>query len=637
MIRILFISLLAACLLLPCPSLSAQTNLSGVINTYQEVTAFSLANNRMTLANAPAFASGEEVLIIQMQGATISQSNNSSYGDVTSIGGAGRYELATICEVNGNDIIFDSVLVHANEYNALDGGIQIVSVPRYNQATVTAPLTAAPWDGLIGGVLILRVDGTLRLDAPINLDGLGFRGGGYQNAGSNCNGFFPQAGYSYANSLDGGQKGEGIVDATLLFGSYGKGKLANGGGGGNNHNAGGGGGSNGGIGGNGGENQTSGFGRCRGPHPGVGGQSLGIYPDRLFLGGGGGSGHGNNNLGTGGGAGGGLAILIAGTLQAGNSNLLSAQGIDGANGFSDGAGGGGGGGTFLLSVGNYLGNLSIQANGGDGGSINNENLNFCMGPGAGGGGGVIRSATALPGTVATSLAAGSPGTSFNYSSNCNPSNVNNGARAGGLGLAQSNGTVPRSSQDFSCQPLPVVWGDFRVEGVQGQVELHWQTLSEVGNASFHIERSREGSSFREVGSVAGSLYAQQLQTYQWKDPAPLGGRWYYRIRQVDLDGDFSYSPLLSIQLPEQVRLLMFPNPLQNGQDLKLNGYLPQDGPLHIQLFNGLGGLVYQQLERERSAGLFEKNIQLPQLSPGHYLLKARLSEQQFIFRLIILN
>ena len=126
------------------------------------------------------------------------------------------------------------------------GNVQLIKVPAYNDADVTATLKAQEWNGSTGGVLVLFVADTLYLHANIDVSGTGFRGGSISNnpdggcGNNNINGYYynvNQGGNSWL--VGGAEKGEGIATLNALK-RGGKGKLANGGGGGNKHNTGGG-------------------------------------------------------------------------------------------------------------------------------------------------------------------------------------------------------------------------------------------------------------------------------------------------------------------------------------------------------------------------------------------------------------
>lgn len=370
----------------------AQTNISGIINKYAGVTGIDFCNNQMSIDNTTGFFAGQKVLIIQMKGASLVSSNTALCGDISNYNGCGNYEINEIKNITGNTVEFKFAIIR--DYDA-GGSVQLVSLEEYAHAVVSAPLTAAAWNGTTGGVLILKAD-ILTLNSYITTSGKGFRGAKYENdnAGQACvnNGTGGATDYFCSTVYCGAPKGEGIGS---IGSNYGRGKNGNGGGGGNDHNTGGGGGSNYGAAGTGGTRSNTGNFSCPGPAPGIGGAGLSYSAalNKVFMGGGGGAGDGNNNEATGGANGGGIIILLANTLNCNNQKIF-------ANGLnvdtlarSDGAGGGGGAGAVLLAVDNYTGSLQVNTIGGNGGILDNGGSSgsnaFCMGPGGGGGGGVL--------------------------------------------------------------------------------------------------------------------------------------------------------------------------------------------------------------------------------------------------------
>ncbi|MEO1714381.1 MAG: hypothetical protein AAFU60_13700, partial [Bacteroidota bacterium] len=251
--------------------LPAQTSLSGIINQYTSVSAYDSCLSVLTVADASSFTTGDQVLIIQMQGATINESDASSFGSITDLGSAGLFERALIAEVTNNEIFLENRLVNLYNYS---GGVQLVSFPRYDNATIDGEITGQAWDGNTGGVIALQVNGQLTMNANINANGLGFRGGQVNILNSNCQWFLNEDNYFYSSTnWRGAAKGEGI--APIIPGKEaGRGAQANGGGGGNDHNSGGGGGSNVSIGGLGGEQTPTSTFQCQGEFPGRGGRAL---------------------------------------------------------------------------------------------------------------------------------------------------------------------------------------------------------------------------------------------------------------------------------------------------------------------------------------------------------------------------
>lgn len=399
-------------------------NISGIINQYAAVSAISTINCHATLTvdSAQAFSTGDSVLIIQMKGALIDSSNGASFGTILSLQDCGNYEIASVQAVSGNTITLNESLTRTY---TVSGKVQLVKVPAYPNATISAPLTCTPWNGNKGGILALTVSNTLTFNSDINLDGKGFRGGTISN---NPNGGCPANNTGYAfdlflpanqwNNGGGAEKGESIVNlGSFLMG--GRGPLASGGGGGNKHNTGGGGGGNFSSGGKGGNEMV---GCAQNASGGIGGFALNYVPvqNKLFAGGGGGCGDINNAVGSTGTAGGGILVLHAQTI-AGNGHTIFSRGLDQtvqATGIGDGAGGAGAGGTVLINHSNITGNLSIQVNGGHGGDQGPGSTYGCFGPGGGGGSGIVLSQSALPPSVSISNNPGTHGLILNTSLPC---------------------------------------------------------------------------------------------------------------------------------------------------------------------------------------------------------------------------
>lgn len=402
---------------------------------------------------------GDILFLYQAQGASMKYETDthqplqdSSYGSLLSLGGAGWYEWVTITKVDieGNHLFFDTScggLKHP--YQALK--TQVLLVPQYNRLTVNAnaSITAPPWDGTRGGIVAIKANTILLASgAKINVSGLGFRGGVVHAAPGDTKGANMSL-YVSSDPNAGGEKGEGVVgDASqydAFLGRYGRGAPANGGGGGDGHRAGGGGGSNGNRGtlwtgqgtmssayapawkwdpayianfnrltdsaggGRGGYSSSS---ACvnpltTGPNQaawgsdfrrevgGLGGHPLptSVGSERLFFGGGGGAGDGDSKAGSGG-AGGGIVFLMAqqingiGSIEANGSPGQAAQPVS-TEGAADGPGGGGGGGTIFIMA-DQLRNLALSAQGGEGGAHQTQaSSSEANGGGGGGSGGRI--------------------------------------------------------------------------------------------------------------------------------------------------------------------------------------------------------------------------------------------------------
>lgn len=111
-------------------------------------------------------------------------------------------------------------------------------------------------------------------------------------------------------------------------------------------------------------------------------------------------------------------------------------------------------------------------------------------------------------------------------------------------------------------PLPVNWLYFTATPEQKIVELNWATASETNNDRFDIERSNDGAFFTYLSSVKayGNGNSVQEQQYKTPDNSPLSGVSYYRLKQVDKNGGFTYSVLAQVDFEKHSFVEVFPNP-----------------------------------------------------------------------------
>jgi Secretion system C-terminal sorting domain len=607
-----------ALVVVPAMQASAQTNISGVINSYAKVTEVISAKACMRVSPISALQVFATVMIVQAKGADINTTNNSGFGTVTAYNGAGDYELNYVCGIRGDSVFF----VHdfTKTYSAASK-LQLVNVPVYDQALVTDTLKPGPWNNAegTGGVLALIANDVLTLNAPIYADTSGFSGGSFKllnGAYTLCN-IVNNTNYSYNTYTTNEQaafKGQGIAEPLSNSYSGGRGPMASGGGGGNDHNNGGGGGSNLAAGGNGGENtSTTG---CRNKAPGLGGKALNSSSGtKLFFGGGGGAGHANGvTQSWGGGNGGGIVYIKANEIK-GNGYSISANGGVGSPGAGDGAGGGGAGGTIIMEVAAYTGSLTIAAKGGKGGDTDNGSAtNRCYGSGGGGSGGVIYFSGTTP-AVTTQVTGGNNGVSFNsFPVSCDGST---NATTGATGLVSAGYTVVKASLPAgycSVIALPVSIVSFTASPEGNAVQIKATIVHAETARRFIIQRSTDGILWTGIHTIYGttaSTYALQFSDTGKRRPTV-----YYRLK-VELPGGMEkFSSVVVLRRPfQQTIFSIYPNPAKDRIEIRSHF----TGQTHIELVNTQGQRILHHSFTLSGNRLL---LFLPSLQPGLYYLRV---------------
>ena len=643
-------------------------------------------------------ATGDLVLIIQMQGVDLNTTNTSNYGSGTATGSgylgtnrfAGNYEYNTVASVAGSTINFSYSL--AKNYYTQSGTrtYQVIRIPRYYNLTITGSgsVICPAWNGNTGGVVVLDAANVMTLNGTVSSTALGFRGGGAKNftgataGNTNGTGILTNTDYRFnsavttAANLTGGSKGEGIAGVPMYVlpngatttittnievvnGSMGRGAPGNAGGGGtdgspigagseNQYNTGGGGGANAGNGGKGGSGWHGGSGNSTTyPNGGFGGTAFSQRSVAIFImGGGGGAGTANNSTGTNeyqssGGAGGGIILLRAASYA--GTGILSANGGDapgvvgvGGTTNTDAAGGGGGGGSIIaitrtnVTVG--LTGVTANANGGKGGDMTNY---YDHGPGGGGGGGFI----VTNGSFASANVNGGTNGLTRSTSAAGPVNNLFGSSSGSVGQVLTLASAPfmRNSNNGSspCGTLPVTLLSFTGVLAQQDIQLKWTVASAINFSEFEIEHSLDGISFSKIGVVP---YVQTISEYAFTHTGWNSSLNFYRLKMIDNNSSFRYSPILAIRVPlssTAILPMVYPQPVTSRATLRV--YAKQNQSLNIRIFNAEGSLV-KNIGGKASKGInFISLNELNNLSPGIYFLRSLLDDQPFTLKMVIGN
>ncbi|HET6995187.1 MAG TPA: choice-of-anchor tandem repeat GloVer-containing protein, partial [Chitinophagaceae bacterium] len=161
--------------------------------------------------------------------------------------------------------------------------------------------------------------------------------------------------------------------------------------------------------------------------------------------------------------------------------------------------------------------------------------------------------------------------------------------------------------------LPVDLVFFKADKKEQTVLLAWKTAQEQKSDRFEIERSADGNSFHLIGTVAASGNTSMVTSYSFTDHQPLDGINYYRLKQIDIDGLFAYSKIVSADFGKAGKLTVFPNPASD----RLHVRWPQDGNFTlIRIINSTGQVVLQKNATSSTA-----ELNLEGLTKGWYTLQ----------------
>jgi hypothetical protein len=143
-------------------------------------------------------------------------------------------------------------------------------------------------------------------------------------------------------------------------------------------------------------------------------------------------------------------------------------------------------------------------------------------------------------------------TAFDFTSNNNHGTLNSFT-----GLVSGTASNFITGQSLAPAPLPVILSRFTAFRQDNQVLLQWQTDQEENSRDFTIERSVDGTLFTAIGTVAAAGTSNKPRQYAFTDPAPAKNANYYRLKQTDLDGAFTISPVKRVVFSITGRLIWY--------------------------------------------------------------------------------
>jgi hypothetical protein len=186
----------------------------------------------------------------------------------------------------------------------------------------------------------------------------------------------------------------------------------------------------------------------------------------------------------------------------------------------------------------------------------------------------------------------------------------------------SGGTT---SIDYGNAPLPVELSSFTSNIITRDVKLNWTTASENNNAGFEILRSaqNDNGSWTKVGYVTGNGTKTTPTNYSFEDKNLNTGKYNYRLKQIDYNGNFEYFNLageVEIGVPKKFDISQnYPNPF--NPTAKIDFDLPFDSKVSMKLYDISGREVMTLVNEQKSAGYYTVQMNGNNLSSGMYFYR----------------
>jgi len=164
--------------------------------------------------------------------------------------------------------------------------------------------------------------------------------------------------------------------------------------------------------------------------------------------------------------------------------------------------------------------------------------------------------------------------------------------AGGLADGHSEAAKLVIDPRDCSTTLPVELIAFRAECGSGEATITWATATELNNDHFTIERSPDGITFQDIGTVEGAGNSSTTTAYAFADAEPFADITYYRLRQTDIDGTTEHSDVIAIHCMGNAshELLVYPNPTTDVLNIQIT---ENDEPLGLTILSAQGAVVHR--------------------------------------------
>ncbi len=195
--------------------------------------------------------------------------------------------------------------------------------------------------------------------------------------------------------------------------------------------------------------------------------------------------------------------------------------------------------------------------------------------------------------------------------------------------------------------LPVELITFQAFTANNKIELKWETATEVNNYGFEIERAEDSNqiNWEKIGFVEGNGNSNSPKQYTFVDNSVLSGKYFYRLKQIDIDGSFEYSNIIEIDLSMVTEFNLaqnYPNPFNPNTIIKYS--IPQLETLHansqqvqLKIYDILGREIATLVNEKQSPGNYEVTFDAVGLPTGIYFYKLTAGSFTDVKKMILMK
>ncbi len=188
---------------------------------------------------------------------------------------------------------------------------------------------------------------------------------------------------------------------------------------------------------------------------------------------------------------------------------------------------------------------------------------------------------------------------------------------GGIVNIGAYGNTSEASKSNSGLPVELV--SFTADFFENKIKLHWETATEVNNYGFNVEKKSETGNWTKVAFVEGNGNSNSPKHYTFTDYLVTSGKFFYRLKQLDINGTFKYSDVITVNLSIKTEYKLsqnYPNPFNPTTQISFT--LPQKSYVKLNVYNVLGKVVAELVNQKLDAGLYNYEFDASNLTSGVY-------------------
>jgi hypothetical protein len=179
--------------------------------------------------------------------------------------------------------------------------------------------------------------------------------------------------------------------------------------------------------------------------------------------------------------------------------------------------------------------------------------------------------------------------------------------------------------------LPVTWLNFNGILRNNETYLNWSTATEINNNGFEVQKSMNGQTFSRIGFVTGAGNSSLINNYSYTDAKVLSGSNYYRLKQIDLDGRFTYSPVIKLN-NSKFEWAVMGNPVNSNSWVQLQ--LDKTANVSLQIIAINGEIIKTINKGIISAGTYSILLNLPEITTNIYVVRLIVNGEAFSKKII---